>query len=60
MRRANAPPRTIQQVVPVKKPFIRPSPRAVSRGGEVYKFLVEAVRAHFAGKRAPSLLPQPP
>jgi transposase len=30
------------------------------QGRSLYKFLVEAVRAHFAGQPAPSLLPQPP
>ncbi len=30
------------------------------QGRSLYEFLVEAVRAHFAGRPAPSLLPQPP
>lgn len=30
------------------------------QGRPLYRFLVEAVRAHFAGHPAPSLLPQPP
>ena len=30
------------------------------QGRSVYKFLVEAVHAHFSGSPAPSLLPQPP
>ena len=30
------------------------------QGRPVYRFLVEAVRAHFTGSPAPSLLPQPP